>query len=79
MLSAPGVAADATVGGSSPLHTAAKRGHAAVVTALLACPTVNINRLSTTGRTPLRLARDAGHVAVAAAIQAHGGALRAVL
>jgi ankyrin repeat protein len=58
--------------GYTPLHMAAKYGHASVVTHLVKTAGADVNASSNTGITPLLLATYGGHAAAVAALVAGG-------
>ena len=56
---------------ATPLHDAAFKGHAAVVSALLAAG-ADPNARNSNGFTPLRVAATLGHAAIVSALRAAG-------
>jgi len=60
---------------TTPLHTAAEKGHEAVVRALVAAG-ADVKKLRNDGRTPLFIAAKNGHEAIVAALMEAGGDVR---
>lgn len=54
--------------GETPLHSAARRGDASLVTVALECSTAHLNSVDTEGRTALITAAANGHAAVVRAL-----------